>query len=58
MSMKLNKQTISIEITDAEVFFSRVTLNEGQGHLDKYQNVKFSSIQHHIKFVPHRFINL
>ena len=32
------------------VFQTTVTLNEGQGHPNWYQNVDFSDWYHHIKF--------
>ena len=43
-----------------EVLLSRttVTLDDGKGHLDKYQIVVFNSIYHKTKFKSNRFINI
>ena len=35
-----------------------MTLNQGQGHTNQYQNVKLSSIYHQTKFEQHQFINI
>ena len=35
-----------------------VTLNQGQGQLDKYKNVEFHNIYHHTKFKPKHSINV